>query len=177
MTTMILFPSTHILLPRGISCPQNGNKWRSTKYLMDLFQGELNGIKTRKKKGKKISCMMLGPVEQQTIEASSTSLQWNKNYLGITNPITLQNSISWPNNNSNSGNKWMNKINHLTSFQLLSIKWDIFLSTIIWSNKDFKDVWTCICAQESKRKNWISTLNPWSLNCLIPQLLGPFPLL
>ena len=37
---MILFHWVPILQPKEISCHQNGNKWKSTKFLMDYFQEE-----------------------------------------------------------------------------------------------------------------------------------------
>ena len=76
--------------------------------------------------------------------------------------------------NWKNGRRWIRKIDLLTSSLKLFRKWGIFLSTIISSNKDSKDVWICISAPESRRKNLISTLNHSSLNFQMHPLSDPF---
>ncbi len=99
-------------------------------------------------------------------------LQWNKDFQAIINHTTLLNSIFLQNKNESSGSRWMSKIDLTISYHLALKKWDIFLCTINWSNKDSKDVLTYISVQESRRKNSISIPNHLFLNCQIPQQWG-----
>jgi hypothetical protein len=142
MTMMILFLYMHTRLRKRILCLRNGNKWKLIKYLMDCSQAESNGIKISLNKIRKINCLMPGLVVPQLTEVSS-----------ITNLIILLSNIfslirSWRN-----GKKWTSKIDHITSSQVVSRKWDTFLSMIGSFNRDFKDVWICTYVLELRRKN------------------------
>jgi hypothetical protein len=153
MTMMILFLYMHTRLRKRILCLRNGNKWKLIKYLMDCSQAESNGIKISLNKIRKINCLMPGLVVPQLTEVSSILHPWNKNYLAITNLIILLSNIfslirSWRN-----GKKWTSKIDHITSSQVVSRKWDTFLSMIGSFNRDFKDVWICTYVLELRRKN------------------------
>lgn len=96
-------------------------------------------------------------------------LQWNKGFQAIINLTTLLNSIFLQSKNENNGSRWMSKIDLTISYHLALKKWDIFLCTISWSNKDSKDVLTYISVQELRRKNSISIPNHLFLSCQILQ--------
>lgn len=96
---------------------------------------------------------MHGPVELWNKEVLSILHQWKLNYQDTMNLTTHQKSFFSMKKKRKNGKKWMKKTDHSISFLGLLIKWDTFLSMTDWFNKDSKDVWICICVQESKRKN------------------------
>ena len=96
---------------------------------------------------------MHGPVELWNKEVLSILHQWKLNYQDTMNLTTHQKSSFSMKRKRKNGKKWMKKIDHLILFLGLLIKWDTFLFMTDWFNKDSKDVWICICVQESRRKN------------------------
>jgi hypothetical protein len=96
-------------------------------------------------------------------------LQWNKGFQAIINHTTLLNSIFLLSRSESSGSRWMSKIDLTILYHLALKKWDIFLCTINWSNKDSKDALTYISVQELRRKNSILIPNHLFLSCQILQ--------
>lgn len=102
--------------------------------------------------------MTHGPVELSNKEVLSISHQWKLNYPDTINLTIHQNNSFSMKRKRKNGKKWMKKTDHSISFLELLIKWDTFHFMTDWFNKDSKDVWICICVQESKRKNLTSIL-------------------
>lgn len=119
---------------------------------------------------------MHGQVVPSKKEESSILHLWKLNYPVTINLTIHQKNFYSMNKKKKNGRKWMKRTDLSILFLEPSIRWGIFHFMTGWSNKDFKDVWICICAQESKRKNLTLILILWFLNYQIQKLLNHSPL-
>lgn len=127
---MILCLCMLILQVKKTLCHPNGNKWRSTRFLMAYWVDELSGTTMINKSKRKITSMMHGQVELLSKEVLSILHQWKPNFLGTMNPTTLQNNFCLRKSKKKNGKSSMRKTDHLTLFLLVSRKCDTFLTTI-----------------------------------------------
>lgn len=127
---MILCLCMLILPVKKTSCHLNGNKWRSTRFLMAYWVEESSGTTMINKSKRKITSMMHGQVELSRKGALSISHPWRLNFLGITNPTILQKSSCLRKSKKNNGKSSMKKTDRLILFLLVSRKCGTFLSMI-----------------------------------------------
>lgn len=148
-TTTTPCHSTRIPPANATSCPPSGNKWKSTKFLMDCSVAGSSGTKTTKiKSNKRNSCMTHGPVAPLRKEVSLTLPRWRPNCRGIVSLTTRRRNFYWVRRKKKSGRSCMKKTSRSILFLRLSTRWGTFRFTTGWFRSDSRGVWTCTCARE-----------------------------
>ena len=148
-STTTLCPCMRIPQASATSCPRNGNKWKSTKFLTVFWAAGSSGTRTTKtKKIRKNNCTTPGPVVLSNNEESLTLRLWKPSYQAIMSLITHRKSSYWVRKRRKSGKSCMRKTSLLILFRLHLTRWGTFRFTTGWSRRGSRGVWTCTCAPE-----------------------------